>query len=226
MKNINFMKKNYIIGAIIVAVVIVIIIVSMIVDHRSDVSAPNMAGMDMNASSTISTVEQASSTPVSSAPATVLASSTSPAKTTLMATTSSINAKDYAVLVMSPNGGESWNIGSVETIAWKVWERSLVYSPFDIYMVPQTGSCIYPMPCARGPVVVAKSVPPTEGLTYDWQVGSAANLPAGSYKARICFAGTDVCDMSDEPFTITMTATSSAACPANYSWSGVECAKN
>ncbi len=125
--------------------------------------------------------------------------------------------------VLSPNGGETWEIGSIQTIKWKGVDVSLppecgknglfCTSPaapasYDIKLVsysspcPPTGSCpliFYP------DLVIAKGV---SGSSYDWSVGIIYNtekpnlVSEGLYKILICKTNSSICDSSDSYFKI------------------------
>jgi len=113
------------------------------------------------------------------------------------------------ISVISPNGGEVWNIGENRTISWTV--NSTGYSGaaypynnqyYDVYLVSQ--GCDYRAACMTVPQSLAKNV---QGNSYVWSVGSLmANTGiTGTYTIEVCQAGmmsVSVCDSSNAPFTI------------------------
>ncbi len=106
-----------------------------------------------------------------------------------------------SITVLSPNGGEGWTAGTVQTIKWN---NNLVSIPeqsitFDIFLASYCAPgrvCI-----ALAPYTIAKAV---SGLTYNWNVGSVVggSAPAGSYLVKVCQSGTTNCDQGDAPFSI------------------------
>jgi len=124
-----------------------------------------------------------------------------------------------SITVLSPNGGEEWQIGTPHTISWRAEGVDLI----DIYTAPQRDyQCgAYPCPVdqlAVSFVTIAGNVP--NSGSFAWNVDSPSalykhNLP-GKQKVMICPAGTTFpsgyskCDSSDAPFTITSTSTQSS----------------
>src|SRR3989338_2943219 len=105
------------------------------------------------------------------------------------------------ITVLSPNGGESWQIGTTQAVKWNSNLVSIPEKPitYDISLVPYCPAgqiCV-----ALAPFVIAKGV---YGLVYDWKVGSAVSgsAPAGSYTVQVCQSGTTTCDGSDSYFKI------------------------
>jgi hypothetical protein len=131
-----------------------------------------------------------------------------------------------SVTVISPNGGESWQIGTTQTIKWSSNIVSIPENPvnYDISLIPY-----YP-PCVPGTVCVAPSIAPftiavgVTGSSYGWSVGKMTNLdtlvPDGSYTVRVCQSGTNTCDSGDSSFTISIktnaTACSKPTCEGVY----------
>ena len=135
------------------------------------------------------------------------------------------------IQVISPNGGESWQKGTTQTIKWQD-NRPVSSCKFD----STTGitTCPTPIlydlklapyypPCTTGqcplyeiqPYTIANSV---NNSSYSWNVGSVkANwclsgiddascpqmiAPDGSYTVQVCQTGTTTCDSSDSYFKI------------------------
>src|SRR3989338_107557 len=105
------------------------------------------------------------------------------------------------IAVLSPNGGETWQKGTTQTIKWNSNLVSIPEQPiiYDISLVPY---CPSGQVCATyAPFAIAQGV---SGSTYTWNVGSTVggSAPAGSYTVQICQSGTTTCDSSDSFFTI------------------------
>jgi len=114
-----------------------------------------------------------------------------------------------SITVLSPNGGETLYRGNNFQINWQ--DNMTFNCPngapcaylikyYDISISTYcVGNCIATAPYVYS---VAQNV---LGSNYNWQVGSVLNnnyLPAGTYKISVCRAGTNVCDSSDNPFTV------------------------
>src|SRR3989338_8217100 len=115
--------------------------------------------------------------------------------------TITIGTTEPSLTVLSPNGGESWQIGTTQAVKWNSNLVSIPEKPitYDISLVPYCPAgqiCV-----ALAPFVIAKGV---YGLVYDWKVGSAVSgsAPAGSYTVQVCQSGTTTCDGSDSYFKI------------------------
>ncbi len=123
--------------------------------------------------------------------------------------------------VTSPNGGEVWQKGSVHSITWT---SPYYYSATtaDIKLIP------YQLPCTSQACPTIAYMPYTivTGLSinqnsYSWNVGNAYNtvngyttssgssisVPDGQYTVQICQTGTNNCDSSNAPFTISSVST-------------------
>lgn len=104
------------------------------------------------------------------------------------------------VTIISPNGGESWTIGSKQLISWKNDSRYLV----DISLVtncPDT-DCLAKLPKTYQ---LASNVSNITQENFPWIVGKALDgqaIPAGSYTVKICNTLTKECDSSDSYFKI------------------------
>ena len=128
------------------------------------------------------------------------------------------------ITVLSPNGGETWPMGSKQSINWQdntpnptCTVNSNSSSPscinptpslYDIKLLrfqsPCTGGLICPG-YVLAPYIIANSV---SGYSYSWTVGSIKDLydaliGSGSYTIEICKVGSDICDSSDSYFKIT-----------------------
>jgi peptidoglycan hydrolase-like protein with peptidoglycan-binding domain len=133
-----------------------------------------------------------------------------------------------SIKVLSPNGGESWNKGTTQTIKWKdntplpkcsssSVAPCLVAAPLYNIKLINYNECT-----ANGGYtctawyssdrIIAKNVPgssyswtiPNCSSAYDYEVECVANfdeIPAGSYKVQVCH-GNDICDLSDSKFYI------------------------
>src|SRR3989338_9818466 len=83
------------------------------------------------------------------------------------------------ITVLSPNGGESWQIGTTQAVKWNSNLVSIPEKPitYDISLVPYcpAGQICVALP----PFVIAKGV---YCLVYDWKVCSAVSgsAPAGT----------------------------------------------
>ena len=107
------------------------------------------------------------------------------------------------ITVLSPNGGETWQKGTTQTIKWNSNLVSIPEQPiiYDISLVPY---CPSGQVCATyAPFAIAQGV---SGSTYNWTVGKTASggdIPAGQYKVTISSAANgSVTDQSDSAFTI------------------------
>jgi len=121
--------------------------------------------------------------------------------------------------VTSPNGGESWLLGSNHEI---IWERTphvtFVQAPrFDLLVVPEPPACasdpITPclMPAYSSNYLIAQNVAGTGDVSkYTWKVGqvmepSNTTLSKGKYKIMVCetpYNGGGSCVRSERAFTI------------------------
>ena len=122
-----------------------------------------------------------------------------------------------SVTVTSPNGGETWAKGTIQTIKWQ--DRSGSTCPqgtdclvagtsYDIFL-NDLASCSENV-CTTGFRVwtIAKGV---SGLSYRWKIPDCStvntcpsnfDIPAGAYRVQVCQSGTSTCDMSDSYFKI------------------------
>lgn len=121
--------------------------------------------------------------------------------------------------IISPNGGENWKLGTIQTIRWnapayfKANHADLMlvpyYSPCTTQICPMLSNTSLPY---RAPYRIVASVS-IDNHFYDWNVGNVsdvamcegctpAKIPSGQYKMQICEVGTYVCDESDSYFTV------------------------
>ncbi len=136
-----------------------------------------------------------------------------------------VSATQPSITVLSPNGGESWQKGTTQTIKWQdntTYPPCVVGAPCVIpapkyynlklapYYPPCTGT-ICPVYPYVAPYKIATRV---HGAESSWYVGQIVNIygdgdtaPDGSYTVQVCQTGTNRCDSSDAPFTITSVTT-------------------
>ncbi len=134
--------------------------------------------------------------------------------------------------VISPNGGEVWQKGTTQTIRWNApYYFRATYADIKLvpYYQPCTGqvcpmgavqssgaqtSMMYPY---RAPYTISTNISINQN-SYSWKVGNVltdGNLdtpvgqivaPDGQYTIQVCETGTNNCDSSNSPFTITSSA--------------------
>ncbi len=110
--------------------------------------------------------------------------------------------------VLTPNGGEQWEINSNETITWQLANQG-PNSKVDLYLDGNTCNSTPNAVCPAiyfQPILLDKNI---SGNSYEWIVGTDIvnnPIPARDYKLKICLAGTNACDMSDQTFTLTSPA--------------------
>ncbi|MDB5239249.1 MAG: baaA1 [Candidatus Parcubacteria bacterium] len=113
--------------------------------------------------------------------------------------------------IVSPNGGESWQKGSIQTIRWtSPYYFQAAYGDIRLvrYMPPCSGIC--PMYMVA-PYTIASNISINQN-SYAWTVGDAAQqgstngqritVPDGQYTVQICQTGSGSCVSSTGPFTI------------------------
>jgi peptidoglycan hydrolase-like protein with peptidoglycan-binding domain len=109
------------------------------------------------------------------------------------------------LIVTSPNGGEVWRQGTLQTIRWTSPQYFRTTSA-DLRLVPYA-----PGTTAFTPYIIATNLNINQN-SYTWYVGNAtpytpgslpiATVPDGQYLIQLCEYGTNNCDTSDRPFTI------------------------
>ncbi len=115
--------------------------------------------------------------------------------------------------ITSPNGGEIFTKGTTQNITW----TSPYYfraTTVDLKLMQYLQPCAPNMMCAMvmpQPYTIASGIPVNQNL-YAWNVGAVTsnfNVSDGQYTVQICESGTTNCDVSDAPFTVSATQTSS-----------------
>ncbi len=118
------------------------------------------------------------------------------------------NNNNRTISVISPNGGETWSMGSARQIIWNYLNATLD-SRVDMYLLtnyacPTNYSPTEIVCVPNGERVLDKDI--SASAIYNWVVGTDTvgnYVPTGSYKVKICVAGTSDCDTSNASFTIT-----------------------
>ncbi|MEK7621870.1 MAG: hypothetical protein AAB415_01695 [Patescibacteria group bacterium] len=92
--------------------------------------------------------------------------------------------------VLAPNGGESWRLGTKQTISW------LGGGSVNVSVIKATATSTS--------YLIGKQL---SASNFSWTVGQGSeagmSVPIGSYRLRVCTVTTPtVCDESDAPFTI------------------------
>ena len=139
-----------------------------------------------------------------------------------------------SITVTSPNGGETWVKGILQTIKWQdntslpecstgttlsclVAQRT--YNIKLSYYYPPCTSNVCPMYPYVQPFTIANNV---SGSSYNWSVGKLMDADLAkdsSYNIEVCISGTNTCDKSDSYFKIlnanTYTVTAVARTPVS-----------
>ncbi len=110
--------------------------------------------------------------------------------------------------LISPNGGETWQRGTLQSITWSspaYFRPAYADIRLMTYYPPCTGN-VCPMYSERAPFDIAKGVSISSN-NYTWQVGSViadygSGVTDGMYQIQICETGSSACDSSNAPFTI------------------------
>ena len=138
------------------------------------------------------------------------------------------NVTTPSITVLSPNGGESWQKGTTQTIKWQdntpvptcgstgstvATCSNYVAKKYDIFL-DGTSTCSGDV-CTMGYRVqtIATGV---YGSSYNWRIddstGGIGNYYSpGSYRIRICESGTSTCDSSNSYFKIFLNSGSNHA---------------
>lgn len=104
-----------------------------------------------------------------------------------------------SVTVLSPNGGETWKLSSVQNIRWDFGNGSEV----AIFLRP------HPFSSSNRAYLITKKV--ANNGSYSWKVLDtesapgvpATKIPSGNYTLSICVLNTSFCDVSDSYLSIT-----------------------
>lgn len=140
---------------------------------------------------------------------------------TVVQVTNTIAGGAGPLQIVSPNGGEVWQLGTVHSITWTS-PYYFAATNVDLKII-QTFNCttqICPA-IAYAPITIATNIPANQN-SYTWNVGQSVNvctnstysaniscgvsqptIPAGQYTMQICQSGTSICDSSNNTFTIT-----------------------
>ncbi len=117
-------------------------------------------------------------------------------------TFSIVSATQPSVTVISPNGGESWQVDSTQTIRWSAPSSA---SYVSISMIGYNPPCTT-QPCPLYAVqsfTLGKVL--ASGGSFNWTVGKDVNgysIPSGQYLMQITDTTTNISDQSDKPFSI------------------------
>jgi len=105
--------------------------------------------------------------------------------------------EDNGITVTSPNGGESWKQNAKKTIEWEFEDGDELGLEVDVRLYPTSAYQ------HQQPYSIVRNY---EGDSYRWKVGKVRdygrNVPKGTYKIEVCFAGTNDCGVSDSNFRI------------------------
>ncbi|MES3031062.1 MAG: peptidoglycan-binding domain-containing protein [Patescibacteria group bacterium] len=121
--------------------------------------------------------------------------------------TISSSTVEPSVTVTSPNGGEVWDINSHRQIAWNYVSKASD-GKVDIYLetvqVCPKSPYVYEAVCSPVQAITLDTNIPVETV-YTWIVGTDIvnkYIPAGNYRMKVCIAGTNKCDLSDNDFIL------------------------
>ncbi len=145
-----------------------------------------------------------------------------------------VNPTRQDITVISPNGGESWNVGETRKVTWNATNKSKVV----LWLIPENsciadGSTVCPA-SARAPIQISEELYSYPGdntfnwlihrvynySNYDVQNGTYYGIWNGKYYLRICPVAKNVCDMSDSTFTLTSKYQDGALAPVIQGVSG------
>lgn len=115
------------------------------------------------------------------------------------------------IRVISPNGGEVWEKGTMQTITWKVENPKPLCSELGLKcpdIMPTYEISLLPNYHCDGNICAAIAIAPTKiakgvtGNSYLWTVDTENQITnSGSYKIMVCNEG-GVCDTSNNSFRI------------------------
>ena len=104
--------------------------------------------------------------------------------------------------VTSPNGGESWQRGTIKTISWV---KSGITASTQLLLVPDMSCTVYGTCPPNYSFAKRKIATDISASSYTWSVGkvlSGETIPAGKYTIQACTSDGSICDASDNFFTI------------------------
>lgn len=107
-------------------------------------------------------------------------------------------ARDVRLTVLSPNGGNTYQVKTPLTIKWSGEPRKQV-----TISLLQKVTCVQ-APCADARYLLAYAVPSNPSF-YSWKAGAVNGglVDPGMYKIEVCYTNTTTCDNSDSYFTVT-----------------------
>jgi hypothetical protein len=129
------------------------------------------------------------------------------------------NSTQSPITVLSPNGGEKWETYDTKNIKWK-WDEVKSTDKVDLYLDPEAPACTRANPpcmlfmAIHAPYLLDKKI--AANASYNWVVATDIDnklIPAGQYRVRVCQAGTQTCDSSDNYFTIASPTHLMQVCP-------------
>jgi peptidoglycan hydrolase-like protein with peptidoglycan-binding domain len=147
-----------------------------------------------------------------------------------------ISSSQPSITVSSPNGEETWQKGTKQTIRWNPSYSCssgmpcAVPSNVTVTLLGNFSGCsnsaVACLPVMDPIFTIASNVNDTG--SYEWNVGNfssaqyATAISSGKYSMRICesYVGGDKCDISDANFTI---IDSTAACTPNWTCGWGQC---
>ena len=120
------------------------------------------------------------------------------------------------IKVISPNGGEKWDIGATKQIRWT--STNVAYgSKVNISLLPMVtcaNTSIDHPSCSVAPIILDNNI--DVNATYNWITGTDIDnkfIRPDYYLLRICLAGTNNCDTSDNPFSLVSKSLTSGISP-------------
>lgn len=118
---------------------------------------------------------------------------------------------ESSIKVLSPNGGEAWKKGTVQTIKWSDDTKTMC----SLGACAQSGQLyeimISSYDQSTSSSIIALVATGVEGPSYNWVVGERLRadyiyenniLSDGAYTIKVCQYGTTICDSSDSYFKI------------------------
>lgn len=110
-----------------------------------------------------------------------------------------------SVTVLTPNGGESWEINTDKTISWRSTNSG---AKFDLWLernICEVGPNVACPAIYFEPILLDRNI---SGNSYGWIAGTDMEnnpISPGRYKIKVCFTRGDVyiCDTSDTSFALT-----------------------